>query len=196
MIPGDAVAIDGVIRLNNVIEGETIGSVIRLGQNTVIQPLDVAENGTYEVPEGVEGFNPVRVDTGFVLLASINPQVNQKNCKIDLDNAWLSKYKHFMIICDIRITSASGADWIYYTFNSQLYLSGKYYGFGESALGTGRLQGIVTATVDDNKILLPVSSNVFAYSEYDILPSGNFFNIAIRKRNYDEGTTIKLYGIS
>lgn len=62
MIPGDAVAIDGVIRLNNVIEGETIGSVIRLGQNTVIQPLDVAENGTYEVPEGVEGFNPVRVD--------------------------------------------------------------------------------------------------------------------------------------
>lgn len=61
MIPGDAVAIDGVIRLDNAIEGETIGSVIRLGQNPVIQPLDVTENGTYEVPEGVEGFNPVRV---------------------------------------------------------------------------------------------------------------------------------------
>ena len=61
MIPGDSVAIDGVIRLDNAIEGETIGSVIRLGQNPVIQPLDVTENGTYEVPEGAEGFNPVTV---------------------------------------------------------------------------------------------------------------------------------------
>lgn len=61
MVPGDSVAIDGVIRLDNAIDGETLGSVIRLGQNPVIQPLDVTENGTYEVPEGVEGFNPVRV---------------------------------------------------------------------------------------------------------------------------------------
>jgi hypothetical protein len=61
MVPGDSVAIDGVIRLDNAIEGETIGSVIRLGQNPIIKPLEVTENGTYSVPDGVEGFNPVTV---------------------------------------------------------------------------------------------------------------------------------------
>jgi hypothetical protein len=61
MVPGDSVAIDGVIRLDNAIEAETIGSVIRLGQNPIIELLEVTENGTYEVPDGVRGFNPVRV---------------------------------------------------------------------------------------------------------------------------------------
>ena len=56
----DRVVIDGDMTLTSTIDGEG-GAYIRLGQNPVIQPLDVTENGTYEAPEGVEGFNPVRV---------------------------------------------------------------------------------------------------------------------------------------
>ena len=57
----DRVVIDGDMTLTSTIDGEG-GAYIRLGQNPVIQPLDVTENGTYEVPEGVEGFNPVTVN--------------------------------------------------------------------------------------------------------------------------------------
>lgn len=56
----DRVVIDGDMTLTSTIDGEG-GAYIRFGQNPVIQPLDVTENGTYEVPEGVEGFNPVTV---------------------------------------------------------------------------------------------------------------------------------------
>lgn len=57
----DRVVIDGDMSLTNTIDGEG-GAFIRLGQNPVIEPLNVTENGVYAVPEGVEGFNPVRVD--------------------------------------------------------------------------------------------------------------------------------------
>lgn len=69
----DRVVIDGDMSLTSTIDGEG-GAYIRLGQNPVIEPLNVTENGTYEVPEGVDGFNPVRVDiskTGLTLYSSI-----------------------------------------------------------------------------------------------------------------------------
>lgn len=191
----DRVVIDGDMTLTSTIDGEG-GAFIRLGQNPVIEPLNVTENGTYSVPDGVEGFNPVRVDTGFVLLASINPQVGQKNCKIDLDNAWLSKYKHFVIICDIRITPSTGTEWLYYTCNVQSRPSGRYYNVPASFVGTGYFSKVVTATVDDNKILLPNTGSSVDYVKYAILSSGNYLNIGLFTYNYNEGTMIKLYGIA
>lgn len=56
----DRVVIDGDMSLTSTIDGEG-GAFIRLGQNPVIEALDVTANGTYSVPEGVEGFNPVTV---------------------------------------------------------------------------------------------------------------------------------------
>lgn len=56
----DRVVIDGDVSLTSTIDGEG-NAFIRLGQNPVIEPLEVAENGTHEVPEGVDGFNPVTV---------------------------------------------------------------------------------------------------------------------------------------
>ena len=56
----DRVVIDGDMSLTSTIDGEG-NAVIRLGQNPVIEPLNVTENGTYEVQEGVDGFNPVTV---------------------------------------------------------------------------------------------------------------------------------------
>ena len=34
-------------------------------RNPVIKPLEVTENGEYTVPEGVHGFNPVKVDVSL-----------------------------------------------------------------------------------------------------------------------------------
>jgi hypothetical protein len=56
----DRVVIDGDVSLTSTIDGEG-NAFIRLGQNPIIEPLEVTENGTYEVPDGVEGFNPVTV---------------------------------------------------------------------------------------------------------------------------------------
>lgn len=56
----DRVVIDGDMSLTSTIDGEG-SAVIRLGQNPVIEPLNVTENGTYEAPDGVDGFNPVTV---------------------------------------------------------------------------------------------------------------------------------------
>ena len=56
----DKVVIDGDMSLTTTIDGEG-GAFIRLGQNPVIEPLNVTENGTYEVPEGVDGYSPVTV---------------------------------------------------------------------------------------------------------------------------------------
>lgn len=56
----DRVVIDGDASLTSTIDGEG-NAFIRLGQNPIIEPLEVTENGTYEVPDGVEGFNPVTV---------------------------------------------------------------------------------------------------------------------------------------
>lgn len=65
----DRVVIDGDMSLTNTIDGEG-GAYIRLGQNPVIEPLNVTENGTYEVQEGVEGFNPVTVAIPAIRLYS------------------------------------------------------------------------------------------------------------------------------
>jgi hypothetical protein len=59
----DRVVIDGDVSLTSTIDGEG-NAFIRLGQNPIIEPLEVTENGTYEVPDGVEGFNPVTVNVG------------------------------------------------------------------------------------------------------------------------------------
>ena len=56
----DRVVIDGDMSLTSTIDGEG-GAVIRLGQNPVIEPLNVTENGTHSVSDGVDGFNPVTV---------------------------------------------------------------------------------------------------------------------------------------
>ena len=190
----DRVVIDGDMSLTSTIDGEG-NAVIHLGENPVIEPLEVTANGTYAVPDGVDGFNPVTVDTGLALLATIKPQVGQKNCKIDLDNAWLSKYKHFVIICDIRITPASAEEWVYYTCNNQGRPSGRFYSVPTSVKNTGRFQKIVIAMVDDNIILLPNTGNTLSYVKNTILASGNYLNIGLYTYNYSEGTTAKIYGI-
>lgn len=56
----DRVVIDGDVSLTSTIDGEG-GAYIRLGQNHVIEPLNATENGTYAVPEGVDGYSPVTV---------------------------------------------------------------------------------------------------------------------------------------
>lgn len=35
------------------------------GNNAVVQPLEITENGTYTAPVGVDGYNPVSVNVGF-----------------------------------------------------------------------------------------------------------------------------------
>lgn len=133
---------------------------------------------------------------GGRLLASINPQVNQKNCKFNLDDAWLSKYKYFLIDCDIRIVPSSASEWVYFTFNSQTRSSGRYYSVSTELKEAGRFQRTLTAKVDDNKVLLPKIGPDFNCDEYSILPSGNYFNIGLYSYNYGEGTVIKLFGIA
>lgn len=107
MVPGDSVAIDGVIGLDNVeidgvvglgniIKGETIGSVIRLRQNYVIEPLDVTKNGMYEVPEGTNGFNPVTVgipeyDGTYTVEPSAEEQILATAGKVMTEDVVISK---------------------------------------------------------------------------------------------------------
>lgn len=132
---------------------------------------------------------------GSGLLASINPQVNQKNCKIDLTNAWLSKYKYFLIDCDIRIVPSSASEWVYFTFNSQAR-NGRYYSVSTNLKEAGCFQRTLIAKVDDNKVLLPKINSDFNYDEYSILSSGNYLNIGLYSYNYGEGTVIKLFGVA
>ena len=76
----DRVVIDGDMSLTSTIDGEG-GAYIRLGQNPVIEPLEVSENGTYSVPEGVDGFNPVIVDTEVDALRSeIDSAIEASGC--------------------------------------------------------------------------------------------------------------------
>lgn len=76
----DKVVIDGDMTLTSTIDGEG-NAVIRLGQNPVIEPLDVTENGTYEVPEGVDGYSPVIVNTEVDALRSeINSAIEASGC--------------------------------------------------------------------------------------------------------------------
>lgn len=65
----DRVVIDGDMSLTSTIDGEG-GAVIRLGQNPVIEPLNVTENGTHSVSDGVDGFNPVTVAIPAIRLYS------------------------------------------------------------------------------------------------------------------------------
>ena len=57
----DRIVIDGEINLKIALDGE-IDSVIKVGHEVVTQPLEVTENGTYEAPDGVDGYNPVTVE--------------------------------------------------------------------------------------------------------------------------------------
>ena len=76
----DRVVIDGDMSLTSTIGGEG-GAYIRLGQNPAIEPLNVTENGTYSVPEGVDGFNPVIVDTEVDALRSeIDSAIEASGC--------------------------------------------------------------------------------------------------------------------
>ena len=133
---------------------------------------------------------------GGELLTSINPQANQKNCKIDLTNTWLSKYKYFLIDCDIRIVPSGASEWVYFTFNSQARPSGRFYVVSTELKEAGRFQRTLTAKVDDNKVLLPKVANDFNYDEYSILSSGNYLNIGLYNYSYGEGTVIKLFGVA
>ena len=56
----DTIVIDGEINLKIALDGE-IDSVIKVGHEVVTQPLSVTEDGTYEVPDGVDGYTPVIV---------------------------------------------------------------------------------------------------------------------------------------
>jgi hypothetical protein len=115
MVPGDSVAIDGVIRLDNVaidgvtelgnvIEGETIGSVIRLRQK--IEPLDVTENGVYEVPESVDGFNPVTVsipeyDGAYTVEPSMEEQILATAGKVMTEDVTIAQTDLYPLWTDI-----------------------------------------------------------------------------------------------
>lgn len=56
----DTVVLDGELSLNNLLDGET-ETVIKVGDDPVIESLDVTENGTYEAV-GVDGYAPVIVN--------------------------------------------------------------------------------------------------------------------------------------
>lgn len=56
----DRVVLDGELSLNNLLDGET-ETVIKVGDDPVIESLDVTENGTYEAV-GVDGYAPVIVN--------------------------------------------------------------------------------------------------------------------------------------
>lgn len=51
----------GTIRPKVVLSGTVSRTVETI--EPVIEPLEVTENGEYNVPEGVHGFNPVKVNT-------------------------------------------------------------------------------------------------------------------------------------
>lgn len=65
----DRVVIDGDMSLTSTIDGEG-GAYIRLEQNPVIEPLNVTDNGTYEAPDGVDGYSPVTVAIPAIRLYS------------------------------------------------------------------------------------------------------------------------------
>lgn len=53
--------------------GFALGSSNGTNKKSIIQPLSVASNGTYEVPKGVDGFNPVTVN---VPIAELNQTIS------------------------------------------------------------------------------------------------------------------------
>lgn len=57
---GDTVVLDGALSLLNQLDGET-ETFIKVGDDPVIESLDVTENGTYEAV-GVDGYAPVNVN--------------------------------------------------------------------------------------------------------------------------------------
>ena len=71
----DRVVIDGDMGLTSTIDGEG-SAVIRLEQNPVIEPLEVAENGTYSVPDGVDGYSPVMVNVPLPVIESLTAREN------------------------------------------------------------------------------------------------------------------------
>ena len=71
----DRVVIDGDMSLTSTIDGEG-GAYIRLGQNPVVEPLNVTENGTYAVPEDVDGYSPVTVDVPLPVIEPLTATEN------------------------------------------------------------------------------------------------------------------------
>ena len=67
--------VDGDTIITSTIDGEG-GAYIRLGQNPVIEPLEVAENGTYSVPDGVDGYSPVMVNVPLPVIESLTAREN------------------------------------------------------------------------------------------------------------------------
>ena len=56
----DKIVLDGEISLKIALDGE-IDSVIKVGHEVVTEALTVTENGTYQAPDGVDGYTPVTV---------------------------------------------------------------------------------------------------------------------------------------
>ena len=53
---------------NTYTPGEMAAAIGEIKTELVTEPLEVTENGVYELPEGVDGFNKVTVETGGVIL--------------------------------------------------------------------------------------------------------------------------------
>jgi len=65
---------EGIVSINGVISigNDDVIHVYSLESTTVINPLEVNNNGTYSAPSGVDGFNPVTV--------SVNPNIQPLQC--------------------------------------------------------------------------------------------------------------------
>lgn len=68
ILDDDTVSINRLISIGN----DDVIHVYSLESTTVINPLEVNNNGTYSVPSGVDGFNPVTV--------SVNPNIQPLQC--------------------------------------------------------------------------------------------------------------------
>lgn len=130
------------------------------------------------------------------LLSTTYAQSGSKDCTIYLDNSWISKYKYFVLVNDLKFAPPSGSEWIYYTFNTTSRPSGRYYGVVEKSKNEGNVVCMFFAIINGNKLMLPSTANqIGGYTEYEIETNGNYLNIGIYSSTFTNETEIKLYGI-
>lgn len=67
-------SLEGVV--DEMLEGSVAGNIKLIGGSPTINELNVSINGTYKAPEGVDGYNPVKVNVPDAVLDSININTN------------------------------------------------------------------------------------------------------------------------
>lgn len=85
----DAIIVDGDPIIDLEVDGES-DMVIAVGHETIVEPIQITENGHYEPGEGVDGFSSVDVNYNGYPMADIESFINYINGITGSENETLS----------------------------------------------------------------------------------------------------------